>query len=47
MLDEEVEVLHMQNAEKDKCFAYLESRIAALEQNTRMNDFVVTGLGFM
>ncbi|KAJ8351712.1 hypothetical protein SKAU_G00231880 [Synaphobranchus kaupii] len=32
------------NAEKDKRLAYLESRVADLEQYTRMNDVVITGL---
>ncbi len=34
----------MQNAEKDKRLAYLENRVADLEQYTGMNDIVITGL---
>lgn len=37
-------MLRVQNAEKDKQLAYLESRVADLEQYTRVNDVIITGL---
>lgn len=43
-LDDEVKVLRLQNAEKDKWLAYLENRVADLEQYTRINDTVITGI---
>lgn len=43
-LVEEVKVLRLQNAEKDKRICYLESKVADLEQYTRMNDVIITGL---
>lgn len=43
-LVDEVKMLRMQNEEKDKRLAYLESRVADLEQYTRINDIVITGL---
>lgn len=43
-LVEEVKALRIQNAEKDRRLAYLENRMADLEQDTRMNDVIITGL---
>ncbi|KAJ8393943.1 hypothetical protein AAFF_G00054760 [Aldrovandia affinis] len=43
-LVEEVKALRIQNAEKDRRLDYLENRVADLEQYTRMNDIIVTGL---
>ncbi|CAM4548702.1 unnamed protein product [Leuciscus chuanchicus] len=43
-LVEEVKALRIQNAEKDRRLVYLESRVADLEQHTRINDVVITGL---
>ncbi|KAL7394751.1 hypothetical protein ABVT39_003443 [Epinephelus coioides] len=40
----EVKDLQLQNAEKEKRIAYLESRVADLEQYSRINDAIVTGL---
>ncbi|CAL8291098.1 unnamed protein product [Merluccius merluccius] len=40
----EVKQLKLQNAEKDKQLLYLDNRVADLEQYTRMNDIIVTGL---
>ncbi|KAI9545174.1 hypothetical protein NQZ68_038887 [Dissostichus eleginoides] len=42
-LVEEVKILRIQNAEKDKRLEYLESRVEDLEQYTPIND-VITGL---
>lgn len=41
---EEVKLLRFQNAEKDRRIAGLERRVDELEQYTRMNDVVITGL---
>lgn len=43
-LVEEIRSLRNQNAEKEKRIVYLESRVADLEQYTRMNDVIITGL---
>ena len=43
-LVEEVKALGIQNAEKDRRLVHLESRVAELEQYTRVNDVIVTGL---
>ncbi|CAM4712764.1 unnamed protein product [Leuciscus chuanchicus] len=43
-LFEEVKALRIGNAEKDQKIQRLEERVADLEQHTRMNDIVVTGL---
>ncbi|KAL7388552.1 hypothetical protein ABVT39_016111 [Epinephelus coioides] len=43
-LVEEVKVLRVQNAKEDKWISYLESRVADLEQYSRMNNVSVTGL---
>lgn len=43
-LVEEVKILRIQNAEKDRRVADLESRVAELEQYSRINDVIVTGL---
>lgn len=43
-LVEEVKVLRIQNDEKDRRVADLESRVAELEQYSRINDVIVTGL---
>ncbi|KAK7881533.1 hypothetical protein WMY93_029942 [Mugilogobius chulae] len=43
-LMEEVKQLRLQNAEKDKKIAELERRVEDLEQYSRINDVVVTGL---
>lgn len=40
----EVKALRLQNKEKDKRLAFLENRVADLEQYTRMNDVIVSGL---
>lgn len=40
----EVKQLRIQNAEKDKRIQQLESRVADLEQYTRVNNVIVTGL---
>ncbi|KAJ8383514.1 hypothetical protein AAFF_G00220310 [Aldrovandia affinis] len=40
----EVKALRLLNAEKDKKIAFLEKRVDDLEQYTRMNDIIVTGL---
>ena len=43
-LVEEVKALRIQNAEKDRRLVHLENRVAELEQYTRVNDVIVTGL---
>ena len=43
-LVEEVKALRIQNAEKDRRLVELESRVAELEQYSRINDVIVTGL---
>jgi len=43
-LVEEVKALQLLNEEKDKRIAVLENRVADLEQYTRMNDVIITGL---
>ena len=43
-LVKEVKDLRIQNAEKDKRITYLESRVEDLEQYTRMNNVIITGL---
>lgn len=43
-LMEEVKALRLQNIEKEKRIASLEERVADLEQYTRTNDIIVTGL---
>ncbi|KAI4794798.1 hypothetical protein KUCAC02_031831, partial [Chaenocephalus aceratus] len=43
-LVKEFKDLRIQNAEKDKRITYLESRVEDLEQYTRMNNVIVTGL---
>lgn len=43
-LVEEVKALRTQNVEKEKRITYLERRVADLEQYSRMNDVIVTGL---
>lgn len=43
-LVEEVKALRIQNTEKDRRLVHLESRVAELEQYTRINDVIVTGL---
>uniref|UniRef100_A0A1A8RDI2 Uncharacterized protein n=1 Tax=Nothobranchius rachovii TaxID=451742 RepID=A0A1A8RDI2_9TELE len=43
-LVEEVKALRIQNAEKDQSLAFLESRVADLEQHARINDVIITGL---
>ncbi|KAI4793662.1 hypothetical protein KUCAC02_032576 [Chaenocephalus aceratus] len=43
-LVEEVKILRIQNAEKDKGLEYLENRVEDLEQYTRINDVIITGL---
>lgn len=43
-LVEEVKVLWIQNAEMDRRVADLENRVAELEQYSRINDVIVTGL---
>uniref|UniRef100_A0A667WNB1 DUF4795 domain-containing protein n=1 Tax=Myripristis murdjan TaxID=586833 RepID=A0A667WNB1_9TELE len=43
-LVEEVKALRIQNEEKDKRLAFLESRVADLEQYSRINDDVISGL---
>lgn len=40
----EVKALRVLNEEKDKHISYLENRVAGLEQYTRINDVVITGL---
>lgn len=40
----EVKELKRQNVEKDKQIAFLEHRVADLEQYSRMNDVIITGL---
>ena len=40
----EVKTLRIQNAEKDKRLDFLESRVQALEQYSRINDVIVSGL---
>ena len=44
MLVEEVKALRIQNEEKDRKIAFLKNRVADLEQYTRMNDIIITGL---
>ncbi|ROK67588.1 hypothetical protein DPX16_12490 [Anabarilius grahami] len=41
---EEMKILRLQNAEKDRRIAVLERRVDELEQYTHMNDVVITGL---
>ncbi|MEQ2218812.1 hypothetical protein XENOCAPTIV_008504 [Xenoophorus captivus] len=41
---EEVKALRLLNEEKDKRIAVLENRVADLEQYTRMNEVIITGL---
>lgn len=41
---EEVKALRIQNAEKDRRLVELENRVADLEQYSRINDVIVTGL---
>ena len=43
-LVEEVKALCIQNEEKDRKIAFLENRVANLEQYTRMNDIIITRL---
>lgn len=43
-LVEEVKTLRLQLNEKEKTIAQLENRVSDLEQYTRMNDIIVTGL---
>lgn len=43
-LVEEVKALRIQNEEKDKRLTFLENRVAELEQYTRINDVVISGL---
>lgn len=43
-LVKEVQVLRKQNEEKDRRIAQLESRVSDLEQYTRMNDIIISGL---
>ncbi len=43
-LVEEVKALWLQNLEKEKRIVFLENRVADLEQYTRINDVIVTGL---
>ncbi|KAJ8358730.1 hypothetical protein SKAU_G00152550 [Synaphobranchus kaupii] len=43
-LVDEVKALRLLNAEKDRKIAFLEKRVDDLEQYTRMNDIIVTGL---
>ncbi|MEQ2297777.1 hypothetical protein AMECASPLE_038129 [Ameca splendens] len=43
-LVEEVKALRLLNEEKDKRIAVLENRVADLEQYTRMNEVIITGL---
>ncbi|CAJ1074320.1 hypothetical protein DPX16_5149 [Xyrichtys novacula] len=43
-LVQEVKALHTENAEKDKQIAHLERRVMDLEQSSRMNDVIITGL---
>lgn len=43
-LVEEVKALRLQNIEKEKWIMSLENRVADLEQYTRMNDIILTGL---
>ena len=40
----EVKVRRLEDEEKDKKIMFLESRVSDLEQSTRMNDFIITGL---
>ncbi|CAL8370339.1 unnamed protein product [Boreogadus saida] len=40
----EVKTLRIQNAEKDKRLDFLESRVQALEQYSRINGVIVSGL---
>ena len=40
----EIKVLQMQSEEKDKRILHLESRVSDLEQYTRFNNVIVTGL---
>lgn len=41
---EEIKALRLQNIEKEKRIVFLENRVADLEQYTRINDIIVTGL---
>ncbi len=43
-LVEEIKVLWLQNTEKAKRIAFLENRVEDLEQYTRINNIIVTGL---
>ncbi len=43
-LVEEVKALRIQNEEKDKRLTFLESRVADLEQYTRINDVIISRL---
>lgn len=40
----EVKARRLENEKKDRQMAYLEYRVAELEQYTRINDVVITGL---
>ena len=40
----EIKVLRLQSEEKDKRIIHLESRVSDLEQYTRINNVIVTGL---
>ncbi|KAF3838752.1 hypothetical protein F7725_010520 [Dissostichus mawsoni] len=40
----EIQSLKIQNIEKDKKITFLENRVADLEQYTRMNDLIISGL---
>lgn len=40
----EVKARRLENEKKDRQIAYLEYRVAELEQYTRINDVVITGL---
>lgn len=43
-LTEEIKQLHLENSEKDKRIAELERRLDELEQHSRINNVIVTGL---
>lgn len=40
----EIQALKTQNKEKDKIITFLENRVAELEQFTRSNDLIISGL---